>query len=158
MPPIIKTCSKCGQDKPSTDFYRHKATKQLYGDCKNCHQVITGNRTINEYDKSPRHRLLISSKNGARFRKLVHTLTVEDIRTPKYCPILGIRLDYSRSKLGRGKVKSNAATIDRIDSSKGYTKENTHTISWIANRLKGNFTKEELLRFARGILRMYGEE
>jgi hypothetical protein len=40
--------------------------------------------------------------------------------------------------------KNNVPTLDRIDSTKGYIKENIQVISFKANRLKNNATVDEL--------------
>ena len=39
-------------------------------------------------------------------------------------------------------------SIDRIDSTKGYTKDNIQIISWRANRIKNDSTPEELMQIA----------
>lgn len=67
---------------------------------------------------------------------------------PETCPVLGIPLEYGpRPKGQRGKpARENVATIDRIDSSKGYVPGNCVIISWRANRLKSNGSAEEHLK------------
>ena len=47
-------------------------------------------------------------------------------------------------------------SIDRIDSSKGYTKDNIQIISLIANQMKWDSTKEERLKFAKYYLSLEG--
>jgi NAD-dependent SIR2 family protein deacetylase len=35
----MKQCSKCGENKPETEFYNHKQKKDgLYSHCKECHK------------------------------------------------------------------------------------------------------------------------
>lgn len=51
-----------------------------------------------------------------------------------------------------GGYSDYSPSIDRIDSTKGYTKDNIQIISSIANRMKWNATKEQLITFAKGIL------
>lgn len=59
MTTSLKTCFKCGADKPRTEFYRHKAMADgLLGKCKECtRQDVRENRASNldyfqEYDRS----------------------------------------------------------------------------------------------------------
>lgn len=47
-------------------------------------------------------------------------------------------------------------SIDRIDSTKGYTKDNIQVISSKANTMKSNASVEELRMFAYWVLREYG--
>lgn len=79
-------------------------------------------------------------KNGVEF-----SLVVEDIVIPEVCPVLGIPLiPCARNHGERGPTEPNSPTIDRIDNSKGYTKDNVVVVSWRANRLKNNATLEEM--------------
>ena len=87
----------------------------------------------------PRVALLLSTKSSAKTRGVENTLTKEDIKIPNVCPILGL-------KLKRKGLDNNSMTVDRLDSNKGYTKDNVHVISWRANKLKNNGTLEEFER------------
>ena len=51
------------------------------------------------------------------------------------------------SKKGYG-AAPNAASIDRIDGSKGYIKGNVSIISWKANRAKCNLSVDEIFKLA----------
>jgi hypothetical protein len=62
-----------------------------------------------------------------------------DIIIPEQCPVLGIDLFISPDSIG-----DNSPTIDRLDPSKGYVKENITVISARANRIKNDSTLEEL--------------
>ena len=55
------------------------------------------------------------------------------------CPVFGIAL-----KTPNGKRSDATPTLDRIDPTKGYTKDNVRVISWKANRLKNGSTLREL--------------
>lgn len=65
------------------------------------------------------------------------------------CAITGVILEHIPGDKMRN---PNKLTIDRIDSSKGYTTQNTWLVCDLANRAKSNLTKEQLIRFAEGIL------
>jgi hypothetical protein len=88
-----------------------------------------------------------------KFRnKKAHTydceFTVEfgDIEFPRYCPILGIELDYFAQ--GRNE---NSPSFDRINPNLGYIKGNVAVISWRANRIKNDGTAEEHEKIAQFI-------
>ena len=55
------------------------------------------------------------------------------------CPILGIPL-----RLDNPATSDDSPSIDRVDSTKGYTEDNCCVISHKANRIKNNGTIEEL--------------
>lgn len=87
--------------------------------------------------------LFYAARARAKFKGLEFTISKEDITIPEYCPILNIKLDNST---GNGH-RQNGPSIDRIDSSKGYTKENIQIISILANRMKQEATVEQLKQF-----------
>lgn len=59
-------------------------------------------------------------------------LEFEDLDFPTHCPLLGMELNYNG---GQGQSFNNAS-LDRIDSSKGYVKGNVLVISHYANQIK----------------------
>jgi hypothetical protein len=75
-------------------------------------------------------------------------ITVSDLVIPDVCPALGIHMNMNS---GRPGAYDNSPSLDRMDSTRGYTKDNIHVISQAANRMKGNATREQLLLFAKWI-------
>lgn len=94
-------------------------------------------------------RLLTDAKYRAKRKGTEFTLRVDDLRVPQNCPALGIPLRWDN-----GAPLDEKPSLDRKDSSKGYTKKNTRIISFRANYLKGNATVKELT----GILKYMGDE
>lgn len=88
----------------------------------------------------------ISSAGGYRRRsslsiELYKTLTVD------VCPLLGVPLQYK--KFTGGRCPDNYATLDRIDSSKGYEEGNVIVISFRANSIKNSATLEEMMTIVK---------
>lgn len=83
-------------------------------------------------------RKLYSTRRGALRRKISFddNLLNAELLIPEYCPLLGTKLE-----IGSGQ---NSPSIDRIDSSKGYTLDNIWIISRRANTIKNDATLEEL--------------
>jgi len=107
---------------------------------------------VHKYQTAHPHKVLYTSaKQSAIKRNLEFNITEEDIIIPTHCPILGIELTFIR---GKGRIQSNAS-IDRIDSTRGYVKGNIQIISDLANRMKQEATREQLITFATGILNRY---
>lgn len=63
------------------------------------------------------------------------------------CAVTGIRFDLQPYESKRSGKRCNpfAPSIDRIDSNKGYTNENTRVVIWQFNHMKGELTDKELL-------------
>jgi hypothetical protein len=80
-------------------------------------------------------------RKKAKLRNIPFDITVDDIQWSTRCPILGIELDYWT----RGVHTHNTVSVDRIDSSKGYIPGNVAAISYRANNLKNNATRDELV-------------
>lgn len=104
-----------------------------------------GEKYIPERQKGPERsekeflRTTIGSiKRRCRLKNIEFNLKAEDFVVPKVCPILGIPLKWGH------KITNNTPSVDRIDPTKGYTKDNVKIISMRANRLKNNATLEEL--------------
>jgi len=87
-------------------------------------------------------------------------------RASKFKEILDIDVNFIQKRLEQGycevtKIEFDFAphpeydknpyspSIDRIDSNKGYTKENTQIVIWQYNLMKGEITKEELLTICK---------
>lgn len=103
------------------------------------------------YRRKLENRLLNAAKARAKKFNLEFDLTTEDIIIPHHCPLLEIPLYVAT---GRGSVKSNSASIDRIDPSKGYVKGNVWIISFKANTMKSNATLEEFLLMAKNMKKL----
>jgi len=87
-------------------------------------------------------RLYFGAKQRAKDRGLIFDLEKSDIVIPEQCPILHV--PFKRKT-------QYAATLDRIDPAKGYTKDNVWVISKKANVMKNDATKDELVRFAQWV-------
>jgi hypothetical protein len=85
--------------------------------------------------------LLKTSLHRAKTKGMEHTLKLEDIKIPENCPVLGIPLLYEKSN---GMPRHNSPSIDRIDNTRGYTKDNIVIVSRRANVLKNDASVEEL--------------
>jgi hypothetical protein len=88
-------------------------------------------------DNKPAKYLLLQTKHNAKDRSYEFNISEDDIKIPERCPVLKIPL----TKLSNG--GDYAPSVDRIDNSLGYTKDNIHVVSWRANHLRSNGTLEE---------------
>jgi|SRR5687768_618256 len=100
---------------------------------------------------NPELCLVTRAKNSSKKRGIEFDLKVGDFTIPKYCPYIGMELTYT---IGEGKKDSNMS-IDRIKNSVGYIPSNVQIISNLANQMKSKATEEELISFAKGVLRIH---
>lgn len=90
--------------------------------------------------------LWVRTKARAIRKGLEFTLNREDILIPSICPILEIPIF-----VGNKQDYKNSPTIDRLDNSKGYTKENCRIISMLANTMKNSASELEIEIFCKNI-------
>lgn len=100
---------------------------------------------------NPAKYVHIRAKNRAKEKNLPFDLSIEDIVIPTHCPILGVELVPNSAK------RSNSISIDRIDPTKGYTKDNIWIISGKANVMKNNASLEELKLFGEWAIKFTEE-
>jgi hypothetical protein len=69
------------------------------------------------------------------------------------CPYTGLKMILSRNTLEHSKLKSlKKASLDRIDSSKGYIKGNVEFVCMAINLAKINHTKQNMIQFIQDTL------
>jgi hypothetical protein len=79
------------------------------------------------------------ARKRAKKMGLEFNIEESDIIIPEFCPILGIPMFH-----GKGKLSQNSPSLDRIDNSKGYLKDNIAVISYKANRYKSDMSLDIL--------------
>jgi hypothetical protein len=99
---------------------------------------------MNTYDITEKEvsQLWRNLSHSAKKRGIDFDLTIadiDDIGIPLTCPILGIPIFFHRDQ-----AQDDSISFDRIDSTKGYTRDNIVIISHRANKLKSDATLEEM--------------
>ncbi len=102
--------------------------------------------------RKPTSRLLWAARRRAKESNLEFNITKEDIHLPATCPYLCVLLTWHSPK---GTSRTTIASLDRIDNTKGYVKGNVEVISHLANSMKSNASPQELVLFAKEILKRY---
>lgn len=156
-----KICSHCNEDKLLSEFsVNNKAKDKLQYKCRTCDVKYQAKRReankdhfteySREYQKGRRkdfeyrlQMLINASKQRAKSKGREHNITIEDLKaiypSDGRCPIFGNILEFNEAGF-----RDSSPSIDRIDSSKGYTIDNIQVISWKANRIKGAASLQDL--------------
>lgn len=84
-------------------------------------------------------------RNGAKKKGNCFEITLQDVwelfeEQNKKCALSGVSIDFTR--VGVGNRASYTASIDRIDSGKGYTRENVQLVHKNVNIMKNAFNQD----------------
>ena len=93
-------------------------------------------------------------KNGAKKRNYCFNITIEDgweifIKQNRKCALTGIELSFSKNFKNRKLLQT--ASLDRIDSSKGYEKDNIQWLHKEINTIKWTLSEDKLLYWVEKI-------
>jgi hypothetical protein len=109
-----------------------------------------------KYREAHPERVLWSmAKRRAKDKGLKFNMESTDINIPSVCPILDIPILKVYKQGKKSGPTPNSPSIDRIDNTKGYVKKNVQVISHQANTMKANASPEQLIKFAKWILKTY---
>lgn len=162
----IRECLNCGKTWIVEVRNNSKHTKKKHF-CVECNKIlkqidkdricrikITG---FHEKEKAERrasyrrnhiHNMIANARERSKIKGYEFSITDDDIVIPEVCPLLNVPF-----VLGEKGNYEYTPTIDRIDNSKGYTKDNIWIITKKANSMKNSATPEELNTFCSNILR-----
>lgn len=92
-------------------------------------------------------------KRGAKARKHLFKISIEYIwdlyeKQNRKCALSGIDLKFSRNKK---KDKTGTASLDRIDSSKGYIEGNVQWVHKTVNMMKNKLNQQEFINICKMI-------
>lgn len=168
----MKYCRKCCTEKPEAEFYKNG--RYLSSHCRACARIryqqwkkaqtpeqirarhakyaatYRAGAGLSAEEAWLRRASIIRSRKGGSRAGLRAAIQAKMVSR---CPLLGVALIYETQ--GRA-IPDNYATIDRIDSSRPYGPDNVWVISSRANRMKNDATADELIRFSKNILRLFG--
>ncbi len=146
----VRTCATCGRVKAKKNFSRSGKKRSVYNrDCIPCCTVRRESRkkSLPWYHKKI-SMIICNCRIRATLRGVPFSLTRADIIIPDRCPIFGTSF-RDAAPCRRDFSQSYAASIDRIDSTKGYTKDNIIVVSCRANSIKADATVDELVKISR---------
>lgn len=151
LAPGLKICARCEEAKELTDFHQNAKLK----DGRNSYCISCSSELTKGYhSRSPEDRLSLSlntSRVSARSRGLVHEINVSDLiqlweQQQGCCYYTGFQMVYD----GGGGPRS--VSLDRVDSSKGYTKANVVLCCVYVNRMKNDQPTDEFVNWCQSVV------
>ena len=150
-------CWDCKETKNRKLFpYRKQYKYNKEKRCKLCNSINKEYRRNNLNINQKINEMICSAKSTAK-RRLnrgrkeagVITITIDDVlrilQKQKYkCVYTGVKLSWEYNNPYK-------ASIDRIDSSKGYTPDNIQIVSFIVNQAKSNLDDKTFLKMVKQI-------
>lgn len=182
MKTVAKTCEVCGthfdrsyyEDKRNQKLGRKTycslscAGKVTYKNCPPQPKGVIPTSLIgkagNGLDEfSPFRRYLKTARNRKVSRRKQIEITLSDLKDQwegqnGTCPYTGWHLDNPPVSYNQEETwHLRRASLDRIDSSKGYIKGNIQFVSMIAQFAKNSFTEEQLFEFCEQVVTHRGK-
>lgn len=156
-----KHCHGCNRLLPIEAYYRYNATTpkrgvRYSGRCQSCIKKYRRKKNAEgagiPKTLSPKY-YLNHLRLKARRRKGSINVTTEDLISlwedqKGRCALTGWKMTMTRRV---GIVRTNAS-IDRIDSSKGYTLDNVQLVCVAANKAKFDLSQKEFVKLCRSVL------
>lgn len=137
----MRTCRICGLEKEPSAFYERKGSKYVRHECKRCAN------TNRRYDMvaSMLSNARRANKRGLEFDLDKQFLLELRDRQNNKCALTGWSLDWDHTKSGKRKCPPTRASIDRVDSRRGYTRDNVQLLADMVNRVKSAYPQETFL-------------
>lgn len=155
----MKVCFRCKEAKPLELFFRHNQTSDGYHSwCKICCREGSARslKKINSTIEGRARIFLQNAKKSAAKRGQDFSLSINDIvdcwhRQLGVCAYSGRRMTLDAGQL-------NTVSIERIDSSVGYTPPNTVLVCQAINRMKSDFGFEDFYALCRDVTDFLGDD
>jgi hypothetical protein len=133
--------AKASTDRWNTENYDLLRSRQKAYYQKNSVQIMDQMKQF--LKDNPEHGLLKLARQRCKKSGVPCTITKEDIVIPEFCPIFGVRLEFSDMT-----NRDNSPSLDRIIPELGYIPGNVAVISYRANRIKNEGSSDEHRRIA----------
>lgn len=154
-----RLCKTCDNKFPIDHFPQYTRMGKTYHhyECNDCYDPAKHykknrekilERSRDNRLSNPEQYLWRGARSRAKTAGIEFSISVDDIRIPTHCPILGYPMTPNSGR-------RNVPSLDRIDPAEGYTPENIQVISSLANTMKNDATPDELLAFAKWVLANY---
>lgn len=157
----MRTCSHCGNEFPATSdfFYRHKNTSDGWHSwCKPCCREGNKRSLAKRYStfEGRISTFLLSCKTSAKKRGQEFSLTRNDFlqmwdAQGGLCVYTGMQMELQPNTL-------LSVSVERVDSSIGYTASNTVLCCNVVNRMKSNLDGQTFFDMCKAVTLWMSDE
>lgn len=161
-------CSICEEWLSADKFDQAGGNKYIYRDGldKRCHKCKTKQNKIARANYSDEKRLekilqerWLGARDRAKYKNRKFDITKEDLmelwnKQEGKCAISKLPMTYT---MDNGRNPYNIS-VDQINPSKGYTKDNIQLVCMCVNQLKSDFDMETVINICKNILNNYETE
>ena len=141
-----KICPRCKVLKSRSKFYIKNG--KIDDVCKIC-KINSRGDSVRLFLQAALRKVRYRSKKYKHDNELDINFLLDIYNKQKgKCAITGLKMTYS---VGNGWTYKNVS-IDRIDPTKGYTKENVQLVCWIINIMKHDLTDLEFRNYCKLVL------
>jgi ribosomal protein S14 len=146
-----KDCPSCGQPQSYLRKNYAEESLKLSKECKKCANKLNP-QSHKGWHRGIRVSWFNQFKSGAELRGLNWDLTLDDVadllQEQDYkCALTGWSIEFPES----GHPQAAPASLDRIDSKKAYTKENTQLLTRQVNMMKQQYSQEDFIKVCHAV-------
>ncbi len=171
---VIKTCSRCREQKPTSSFYSHatlKTSDHLHSWCKDCLRQHRKSKWAKRPDvrakataqskerasRTPRYRLAQARNAGLKRRPTDNPISIDQliglwVAQDGKCAVSGIPMTWSAGNQG-GKKLPTSVSLDRIDNGRSYEPGNVRLVCDAFNAFRGEMTDQQMVEMAESLCR-----
>lgn len=148
-----KPCPNCGETQSYLRQNYAKASLKLGKECKKCSNKKTEN-CHRGWHRGIRVSWFNQFKIGAETRGLLWELTIDNVadlmESQNFkCALTGWDIEFPES----GPPQKAPASLDRIDSKKAYTLDNTQIVTRQVNMMKQQYSQEDFIQVCKAVAR-----
>lgn len=160
-------CNKCKRWRPRSRFNidrgsLHQNRGGVCSECKDCQReryYKQRQRLSEDQELALRYKLqqaLKGTRRRSKDKNMYTDLTLDYLmylweKQKGKCALSGINMTYEFYK---GRVNTNVS-VDRIDSTKGYTKDNIQLVTMAANQMKNDLQMDEFISLCKSVINNY---
>ena len=148
---FYKPCTSCGEMQSYLRKNYAEESLRLGKVCKKCSNRNTDNSHRDWY-KNIRISWINKFKTGAETRGIYWKISLDDVaalyeKQNGKCALTGWNIEFPEY----GHSQKAPASIDRIDSKKGYTPDNIQLVERKINMMKQQFSQEDFIKTCKAV-------